>query len=192
MNCEKTRKILNSVWDGDEDASAAGAREHLRDCEDCQQWHESTVRVLAAVRSYQQPPVPDIAAMVARRLPAQHPVATRNHRVQWRPFVGISASCVLVGGLTAMILAFLAGRLLNGGIAIIVNCGRAFAHAVAGLLVAGRSMAGIADHLVRGFTGIAVSFGPVLLCAAVLNLAVVIAVLLLWRRRSSVSSACLI
>lgn len=193
MNCDKTRDILNSILDGEECPSDHEAMEHLRECSECQAWHESTIGALALVRSSRQPPIPDIAAMVSLKLPPHHHAASRSDRAQRYLLLAVLGSVVLVGIVAAVVVSTVIVHLLAvGGVASAVDCGRAAVSAVVGLMAAGRALATISEHVLRGIVLAASGLGPVVLWMVALNLTLILVAVLMWRRRSDPSSACFI
>ena len=189
MICKSAQEILNSIFDGDEHAFAAEAREHVRECDGCREWYASTMRALDLMRSSPEPPVPDIAAMVARRLPAVHPASVA--RQSWL-LAGLAA-CWVIGGGALVIGLMVAMRWLSvGSIVHAYSSARTVAGAFGGFATAGRAVAEVAGHVLGGLGGAVAGLGPVLLTFVVIDLAGLAIILLVWRRRPRITSACLI
>lgn len=194
MKCNAAREILNSVFDGDEHALAGQAREHLTECADCRDWHTSMTRTLALLDSSDEPIVPDIAAMVSRKLPAAHRAASRGAG-HWAPLglLALLAAGPLMGVLAAVLMWGYASRSLGGGwVWQAVSVSRTLSSVPNALPAAGRALISIAAQILAALARVMVGFGPVLLWAIALNLAILIVVVMIWRRRPRMTSACLI
>jgi predicted anti-sigma-YlaC factor YlaD len=194
MNCKKARDILNSVFDGEEHALAAEASEHVRECDWCREWYATTMRALDLMRSSSEPPVPDIAAMVARTLPGVHRASARgrpSRRALWL-LTGLAACWVIGGG--ALVVGLMAAlRWLSiGSIVDAYSSARTIAGALGGLAAAGRAVVQVAWHVLSGLGGALAGLGPVLLTVVAIDLAGLAIILLLCRRRPRITSACLI
>ena len=189
MICKSAQEILNSIFDGDEHAFAAEAREHVRECDGCREWYASTMRALDLMRSSPEPPVPDIAAMVARRLPAVHPasVARQSWLLAWLGVCWAAGAVVVILALIAVLQ-----RLSIGSVVRAYDSARTIAGAFGGLATAGRAVAEVAGHVLGGLGGAVAGLGPVLLTFVVIDLAGLAIILLVWRRRPRITSACLI
>jgi hypothetical protein len=193
MKCNSAREILNRIFDGDDHPLAEQARQHLQECDACGDWHTSTVRVVEALGSCEEIDVPDIAGMVSRRLPAAHPasVGGRNPARQW--LLGALAACWLIGGGVLLAGAVIVTQWLNtGSIADAWSFARSFREVLGGFASAGRPLIGAAGHVLSGLGGAIWSLGPILLAIVMIDLAGLAIVLLVWRRRLRVSSACFI
>ena len=193
MNCDKAREILNSIFDGEGHVLAGQAQEHLQKCAACREWHASMTRTVALVRLSEQPQMPDIAAMVSRRLPPHHPAASQPSPAQWRPLVSLLAVVSLLSSLAVVVVSMWVSQLLGGGVVWqAIGAGRTLASALDALLASGKAVLVIGGHVTTGLVNVVVGFGPVLLYAVALNLVIVAAGLLIWRRRPRTTGVCLI
>lgn len=195
MNCNKAREILDSVFNGEQPALAGEAREHLRECAACREWHASMSQTLDLLNSATEPSAPDIRSMVMRDLPAVHPAAARaqaSGRSVWRALAWLAA-CWMVSVLILVPVLAAALRWLSlSSILKAYSFGKTIAGAFGGFLVAGRAVVHVAGHCAEGLALAAVGFGPVLMLILVINVTLFGAVVFAWRRRPGTTSACLI
>lgn len=191
MNCRYAREIINIVLDGEGHPLEAQAREHLLECDCCRDWHASVQRAMAMLQASEAPPMPDIAAMVTRQLPASHPASRRGRINPRRALAWFIAAwimgAVVVGGVAVAALPMIDVAGLGHAISLTKTMIRPLGEVVtavkAGAVVIGREAVSIAR---------AVGLGRALTIPLLIDLAIVAVVLLIRHRRHAISNACLI
>ena len=193
MNCDRARDTLNSIFDGDKPALAAEAREHLDQCAECREWHASMSGA-------------GHVEFVRRTADAGHcsygcrPVAYCSSRCvtppcPWATFCLLAL--LAIGSLMGMLAAILAWTLLSHSITgdllwRAMSMSRVLDSLCAPIVTSGRAVVDVAAHVLAVLARVAVGFGPILLWAVALNLVIVTIALIMWRRRPSTTSVCLI
>lgn len=194
MKCKKAREILNSLLDGEHHPKAREAQDHMHLCEACRQWHASMEQVLRlAEASRDDLPEVDIASAVMARLPERHPasVARREgRRFPRRLLIWVGAAWCT--GVMALITAglgmshWLTGesgvRALVGAYGFADSAGSSFESLLSnsGVLITA------AQSILSALVLAAASLSSLIIGLAMLDGAILLILMLIWRRRRAV------
>lgn len=191
MNCRYAREIINLVIDGEGHPLAAEAKAHVAECESCREWNVGMEQALGLLQSAEAPPMPDIAAMVMSKLPAQHPASTRQALTPQKALSWLGAGW-LVGAAVLAILMFAILPTLNiDGLGHGISVAKTILSPVSTALGAVRATASVLGHGALG-VGKAIGLGPALGVPLFIDLILVAIVFLVRHRRQLAVNACLI
>jgi predicted anti-sigma-YlaC factor YlaD len=191
MNCRYVREIINSIIDGEGHPLAAEAREHIRECDSCREWHVGMEQTLGLLRSSEAPPMPDIAAMVMSKLPSVHPASRRAGLSSTKALSWLGAGWLLGAVSVAILLIAIWPSVSTNNLGHAINVVRGVVAPLGAALVAVRAAAAIVGHAAMGIAR-AVGLGPALMAPLFFDLALLAVVLLVWHRRHLAANACLI
>lgn len=195
MRCAKAREILNLLMDGEEHARAEEAREHVRLCAACRQWHAGMERALRLLEaSPDVPKEPNIAAAVMARLPARHPASVTRPERRWhsrRVLIWVAAGWLI--GVMALITTGLGlSKLLPedsvaGAVVRAYGSARIAGSLFEGVLVAFGTLTTSAKSILMGMGVAAAGLGSLAIQVLVFDAAVLLVIVVVWRRRRTVA-----
>ncbi len=191
MNCRYAREIINTLIDGESHPLEAGMRQHLRECDSCREWHSEMQRGLAMLQASEAPPMPDIAAMVMRRLPAAHPASMRPAFPFARALYLLAAAWLVGMIMGAALLVAVLPEVSAARLAEVVGLTKSVLGPMGTLVAAFKTAFAAVAQGVVSITGV-IGLGTAIAVPLVIDLVIFAVLLLVWHRRQLISNACLI
>lgn len=191
MNCRYAQEIINTLIDGESHPLAAEARQHANECDSCREWQSSMERTLGLIADSEPPPMPDIAAMVMSRLPAQHPAARPAAFSPGKALAWLAAAwllgMVMGAGLLIAILPDVSVARLAEAIGITKSVLAPMSTILAAIQTAFAAVGQGALSIIM-----AIGLGPTIAVPLVIDLVLLLVILLVWYRRQLISNAILV